>query len=270
MPKRNFKDKIVVITGGASGIGLAVAHRFARAGAVLGLLDADGDGLAHCVDQFHRYDTTVETVTADVTSQAACTAAMTRFIDRFGGIDVLFNNAGITQRGAFRDTDVSVYQKVMAVNFFGALYCTKAAIESIVTRKGMIISNESIAGVAPVLGRTGYSASKHAMHGLFTSLRSEVGHLGVHVMIVCPGFIRTNLQTRALGGDGTVTRHPQSHIGPQDTPENTAEAIFQGARHERRILVLTPVGRLGYLLSRFAPRLYERQMTRRLKSELEY
>lgn len=270
MPKRNFTDKVVVVTGGASGIGLATAHRFARAGARLGLLDADAEALARCAADFDSRNVPVAAIPADVTSRTACEAAIARVIDRFGGIDVLFNNAGITQRGAFRDTDVSVHERVMAVNFFGALYCTRAAIDSIIARRGMIIANESIAGVAPVLGRTGYSASKHAMHGLFTSLRGEVGHLGVHVMIVCPGFIKTNLQTRALGCDGSVTRHPQSHIGRHDTPENAAEAIFRGARAERRMLVLTPVGKLGYLLSRFAPAFYERQMIKRLKNELAY
>ncbi|MFH1981779.1 MAG: SDR family oxidoreductase [Pseudomonadota bacterium] len=270
MAKRNFKDKTVVITGGASGIGLATAQRFARAGARLALIDADGDGLARCAEDFRRQGVPVEAITTDVTSQPDCAAAMDRIIARFGGIDVLFNNAGITQRGAFRDTDVSVYQRVMAVNFFGALYCTKAAIDSLIARCGVIISNESIAGVAPVLGRTGYCASKHAMHGLFTSLRAEVRHLGVHVMIVCPGFIKTNLQTRALGCDGTVTRHPQSHVGRHDTAENAADAIFRGAERERPMIVLTPVGKLGVLLSRFVPAFYERQMTRRLKSELDY
>ena len=268
MAKRTFSGKIVVVTGAASGIGLAVCRRFARAGAVCALLDMDRDALAGCEKEFAAAGHRAMTVACDVTRKEDCDAAIAAVIDRFGGIDVLFNNAGITQRSAFVDTQVDVYRRVMDVNFFGALYCTKAAIDSLIERRGLILSNESIAGLAPLLGRTGYSASKHAMHGLFTSLRTEVRDLGVHVMVVCPGFIQTNLQERALGGDGNVTRRPQSRIGKQDTPESAAEAIFRGASREKDLLVLTPVGKLGYWVSRLLPALYERAMARQLKSEL--
>jgi len=208
-------------------------------------------------------------VTCDVSQRGDCEAAIGQIIDRYGGIDVLFNNAGITQRGSFVDTDISVFEKVMAVNFFGSLYCTKAAIQSLIRRKGLIIVNESIAGFGPLLGRTGYSASKHALHGLFTSLRTEIRKTGAHVMIVCPGFVKTNLQTRALGCDGGITTHPQSRVGGQATPENVAEAIYKGALKRKHLLVLTPVGKISYWISRIFPILYERMMARKLKSELE-
>jgi NAD(P)-dependent dehydrogenase (short-subunit alcohol dehydrogenase family) len=269
MGRRNFRNRVVVITGAASGIGLAVAHRFGRAGACLGLLDMDKVALEKSEKELSKYGTKIVTAACDVSIQGQCESAISTIIDHFGGMDVLFNNAGITQRGAFRETQVAVFEKVMAVNFFGSLFCTKAAIESIVSRKGMIIANESIAGVAPLYGRTGYSASKHAMNGLFTSLRSEVRDLGVHVMVVCPGFIQTNLQTRALGGDGKVTTRPQSTIGKQDTPENAADAIFRGAEQEKDLLVLTPIGKLGYWISRIAPAFFERSMVKKLKSELQ-
>jgi short-subunit dehydrogenase len=167
------------------------------------------------------------------------------------------------------DTRISVFEKVMSVNFFGSLYCTKAAINSLVQRKGLIIVNESVAGLAPLLGRTGYSASKHALNGLFTSLRTEIRPDGAHVMIVCPGFVKTNLQSRALGGDGQVTKHPQSIVGSQDTPEEAAEAIFRGAIKRKHLLVLTPIGKISYWISRIFPILYERMMARQLRSELE-
>ncbi|WP_319524555.1 SDR family oxidoreductase [uncultured Desulfosarcina sp.] len=269
MVKRSFDNKVVVITGGASGIGLAVARRFAKAGAICALLDMDATRLEQCGREFVEAGYPVMTRRCDVTRRADCEAAIEAVIERFGGVDVLFNNAGITQRSAFVETRIEVYERVMAVNFFGALYCTKAAIRSLIRRGGLIISNESIAGLAPLLGRTGYAASKHAMHGLFTSLRSEVRDKGVHVMVVCPGFIKTNLQDRALGGDGEVTRHPQSRIGRQDTPEQAAEAIFSGAEREKDLLVLTAIGKLGYWVSRLAPKLYERRMARQLKAELE-
>ena len=270
MAQRSFREKVVFISGGASGIGLAVARRFARAGAHIALFDMDRDGLDRRREEFEEAGVPVVTAAGDVTDFEDCRNAVEHTIDRFGGIDVLFNNAGITQRGAFVDTDLSVYRRVMEVNFFGSLNCTKAAIDSLIARRGLIISNESIAGVAPVLGRTGYSASKHAMHGFFTSLRTELKDQGVHVMVVCPGFIQTDLQKRALGGDGQVTAHPQSVIGTPDTAENAADAIYRGAVRERPLLVLTAVGKLGYWVSRVAPQIYERGMARRLRSELDY
>lgn len=264
----DFAGKVVVITGGASGIGLAVARRVARAGALCALLDMDEAALASCEQAFRREGWDILVYACDVSVRSQCEAAMRAVTDRFGGIDVLFNNAGITQRSRFVDTRPAVFEKVMAVNFFGALYCTKAAIHSIIGRKGMVIVNESIAGVTPLVGRTGYSASKHAMHGLFTSLRAELGGKGVHVMIVCPGFIETNLQKRALGADGTVTHRPQSVVGGQDTPESAADKIYRGACRKKRLLVLTLMGKLGFFVHKFAPAYYEKKMARLFEAEL--
>lgn len=269
MGKRNFQGKVVLVTGAASGIGWALCNRFARAGARIGLLDMDRSALDSCKNQLAGQGTQTFAVHCDVSDQRSCESAVRAVAEHFGGIDVLVNNAGITQRGAFMDTRIDVFRQVMAVNFFGSLYCTKAAIETLVKRRGMIIVNESLAGLAPLLGRCGYSASKHALHGLFTSLRSEVRNRGVHIMIVCPGFIRTNLQKRALGCDGTVTDHPQSRLGAQGTPEAAATAIYHGAVREKNLLVLTPVGKLAYWISRIAPSLYERIMAAGLRSELE-
>ena len=112
----------------------------------------------------------------------------------------------------------------------------------------MIIVNESIAGVAPLLGRTGYSASKHALHGMFTSLRCELHRKGVHVMIVCPGFIKTNLQTRALGSNGKMASHEQTTVGKSDTTENVAKQIADGIVKKKSMLVLTFVGKIAYLV----------------------
>ena len=263
-----FKDKVVAITGAASGIGLALARKFAEQGAVIALVDMDKDTLDQREQEFKNAGRQAMAVACDVTDQAMCTAAMAAIIREFGGIDVLVNNAGITQRSSFTDTRVDVYRKVMEVNFFGSLYCTKAAIDSLIERRGMIIVNESVAGLTPLVGRTGYSASKHALHGLFTSLRCELRHKGVHVLIVCPGFIKTNLQTRALGADGKVTDRPQSRIGGQDTPESAAAEIYTAAARKKHLLILTFMGKLGYWISRVAPVFYEKMMTKKFEDEL--
>ncbi|OHE22747.1 MAG: hypothetical protein A2Z43_09740 [Syntrophobacterales bacterium RBG_19FT_COMBO_59_10] len=266
--RAGLAGKVIAVTGAASGIGASLSRRFACEGAILGLLDIDESGARALAAELNAAGTIAAAIRCDVAQETDCAAAIREMIDRFGGIDILVNNAGITQRGAFTDTLSSVFRKVMEINFFGSLHCTKAAIASLIARKGMIVVIESIAGVAPLLGRSGYCASKHALHGLFATLRSEIGPAGVHVMIVCPGFVETNLQTRALGGDGQVTARPQSRVGKQLSPEQVAEAVYKGVLKRRRLLVISPVGKLTYWLNRFAPVFYERLMAGLLKEEL--
>lgn len=266
---RSFKNKVVVVTGAASGIGEAISRRFARDGVRLGLLDQDETAVEAFAEELRAVGVEAVGLGCDVSCEEECEQAIGVVIQRYGGVDVLVNNAGITQRSAFVDTETSVYRRVMEVNFFGSLYCTKAAIGSLLARAGMVIVIESLAGVAPLLGRTGYCASKHALHGLFTSLRAELRGRGLHVMLVCPGFVQTNLQTRALGADGQVTTHPQSLVGRPTSASSVADAVYRGALKRRNLLVLTPVGKLSYWLSRLAPVVYERLMTHKLREELQ-
>jgi NAD(P)-dependent dehydrogenase (short-subunit alcohol dehydrogenase family) len=268
MRTQAFRDKVIVVTGAASGIGAAIVRRFAGEGAKVGLLDMDEAGVQGAADDLKAAGVDALGLACDVTSEDQCALAIKEILARYGGVDVLVNNAGITQRSAFVDTQTSVYRKVMDVNFFGSLYCTKASIDSLIARKGIIVVIESLAGVSPLLGRTGYCASKHALHGFFTSLRCELRDSGVHIMLVCPGFVKTNLQTRALGGDGRVTNHPQSVVGKPTSAAKVAEAIYRGALKRRQLLVLTPVGKLAYWVSRLAPLWYERLMARQVKAEL--
>jgi NAD(P)-dependent dehydrogenase (short-subunit alcohol dehydrogenase family) len=269
MRTKDFKGKVVIVTGAASGIGAAICVRFAAAGAKIGLLDMDEAGVIAAAGRLTGAGADAVGIKCDVANEAECLSAVAVVIQRFGGVDLLVNNAGITQRSAFVDTKISVYRKVMDVNFYGSLNCTRAAIDSLIDRNGSIIVIESLAGLTPLLGRTGYCASKHALHGFFTSLRSELRDSGVHIMLVCPGFVNTNLQTRALGGDGQVTAHPQSVVGKPTSAEKVAEAIYQGALNKRHLLVLTPVGKLAYWISRLAPVLYERLMARQVRGELD-
>jgi NAD(P)-dependent dehydrogenase (short-subunit alcohol dehydrogenase family) len=267
---RDFKGKTVVITGAAGGMGAAFARRFGEAGAKLGLLDLRPDGIEALSTDMTGMGVDNIAIACDVTHAEQCQTAIASVIQCFGGIDVLINNAGITHRSAFRDTNLEVFRRVMGVNFFGSLYCTKASLDSLIARKGLIITVSSLAGFSPLYGRSGYAASKHALHGLFDSLRTELRNTGVDVMIVCPGFTATGISTNALDGDGEVTRHPQSTFGRIARPSEVAETVFWAARSgKKRLMVLSGVGRVTRIVHKMCPGLYERLMARSLSSELE-
>ncbi|MBI4517780.1 MAG: SDR family oxidoreductase [Deltaproteobacteria bacterium] len=267
--RRDFSGKVVVVTGAGGGLGAAYSRRFAQAGAKLALLDVNAANVSAVAAELAGRGVDCRALPCDVSDEATCQAAINAVIEHFGGIDVLINNAGITHRSAFADTESVVFHKVMAVNFFGALYCTKAALPSLRRRQGLIIAISSIAGFAPLLGRSGYAAAKHACQGLFSSLRAELAGSGVDVMIVCPGFTATGIGTAALDGDGSVTRHPQSTVGKVASPDNVAAAVLAAASRSQRLLVLTAVGKTTLVLNKIFPALYERIMTRSLRHELE-
>jgi NAD(P)-dependent dehydrogenase (short-subunit alcohol dehydrogenase family) len=267
--KRDFKGKVVFVTGAAGGMGRALSRRFGRAGARLVLTDMDGAAVQILAAELAAEGVETLGLRLDVSDEAACKEAMDMAVNHFGALDVLINNAGLTHRSGFSQTSAAVYRKVMDVNLFGSLHCTQAALNQIIRNRGLIIVMSSIAGFAPLLGRTGYSASKHALHGLFDSLRTELRGTGVDVTIICPGFTATNIDKNALDGDGRATSHPQSKVGNVATPEDVAEAVFHAAVRGRRLVVLSTVGRLTRLLTRVFPALYERIMARSLRSELE-
>ena len=190
--------------------------------------------------------------------------AIKAVLEREGRIDVLVNNAGITHRSSFADTELAVFQRIMAVNYFGALHCTKAALPSLIARGGQIIVLSSLSGFAPLLYRSAYNASKHALHGLFETLRYELKGSGVNVMLVCPGFTATDLRKNALVGDGSVAAQPPLAMGKVASPQEVAEAIYHGALKRRRLLVLSNVDWRARVLARFFPRLFERVLLPRL------
>ncbi|SDH68846.1 SDR family oxidoreductase [Pseudomonas panipatensis] len=261
-----YRHKTVLVSGGCSGIGRALALRFAQAGARLVILDLDQAALDSLVQHLEQH-LNVEALglRCDVADAAAVNAAAALAIERFGGIDVLINNAGITHRSLFVDTDLRVFQRVMAVNFYGALHCTQAALPSLLARRGQIVVLSSLTGFAPLLYRSAYNASKHALHGLFDTLRLELDGTGVSVTLACPGFTATDLRKNALLGDGSLIRQPARVLGSAvASPGDVAEAIYQGALRRKRLLVLSNVNWRARILARWFPRLFERLLVPRL------
>lgn len=260
-----FHKKTVVITGAAGGLGSALCQRFGEAGAHILALDIDETGLQHLQDLLDTKGVSHETCVCDVTDLGAAQKTLARQ----PGIDVLINNAGISHRSAFASTDLAVIRKVVDINFWGAVHCTQAVLPQLMQRRGQIIVISSVAGFSPLIARTGYAASKHALHGFFESLRSEIKTQGVDVMMVCPSFIATNIVRSALAGDGQPVQHDQVRVGGQMQPAEAAERIFRAAAARKRLLILGKTGKLAWYLHKIAPTFYESMMAKRLRAEME-
>jgi NAD(P)-dependent dehydrogenase (short-subunit alcohol dehydrogenase family) len=263
----DLENRVVAITGAAGGIGSALARCFAAHGSRLALLDLDVAGARAVADQLGAGGTQALGLACDVTDRDSCGRAIAAVEERFGGIDVLVNNAGITHVGPVAETQPSVLRAVMDVNFFGAVHGTQAALPSLLARRGMVVVISSIAGFAPLAGRAGYAASKHALHGLFESLRVECRDAGLRVLMVCPGFTDTGIAAAALGPDGGPPRDVRTTTGRIATPDQVARRIVRAVQRDRRQIVLSPVGHASYWLTRLAPSIYERMMARRLLAD---
>jgi short-subunit dehydrogenase len=211
----------------------------------------------------------VEIQPCDVTDEAQCQQAIANTLAAHGRIDILVYAAGLTQVSLFRETELSVYRQVMEVNFFGAVAITQAALPSLCERRGRLVVLSSIAGFAPLLGRTGYCASKHALQGFFDTLRCELIDQGVSVTMVCPSFVDTDFARRGLAGDGSVLKVDRGTTGAIVSPETVAEAVYRGALARKRQIVISPTGKLAYWLSRLVPGYYQRGMTRRFQADFK-
>ncbi len=268
LERRGLADRLVLITGAAGGLGAALAERAARAGARLALLDVDGEALERRAAALPARRPPL-TAACDVADAAACARALERVQAQAGDVDLLVNNAGITHRSAFAATELAVLRRVIEVNLIGALNCTRLAIAGLIRRRGRIAVISSMAGLGPLQGRTAYAASKHGLHGLFDSLRSELRADGVSVTLVCPTFVATGIAAAALGADGRPAPQPQATVGRVATADETAAVVLRASLQRRALVLPSATGRLACWVNKLMPRLYERLMARAVRAELE-
>lgn len=252
-----FKDKVAVVTGASSGIGLAVARKFAECGAWVVLAARSEDKLRQLEEELSQ-KTRVVFVKTDVSVEEDCRRLIETAVTAFGRLDILVNNAGISMRAMFRDLDLSVIRRLMDVNFWGTVYCTKYALPYLLESKGSVVGVVSTAGFKGLPGRTGYSASKYAINGFLDTLRSEHLYDGLHVLVFAPGFTSSNIRNTALTADGSQQGSTPRDEGKMMSAERVADIMLRRIRRRSRRAVLTPTSKLLLFLARIFPRLTDR------------
>lgn len=265
---KSFKNKTVIITGASSGIGRACAIDFASKGANVVLAARQHSLLTELGAELeHNYQVKTLSVNCDVSKEEDCKSLIEQTIDKFGGIDILINNAGISMRALFKDLDLSVLKTLMDVNFWGTVYCSKYALPSLLASKGSLVGISSIAGYRGLPGRTGYSASKFAMNGFMESLRVENLKTDLHVMVACPGFTASNIRNTALNTKGTQQGETSMDESKMMSAEEVAKRISKGILTKKRTLIMTRQGKLAVIMNKIFPAWVDKQVFKLFSKE---
>lgn len=251
-----FKDKVVVVTGGTDGIGKALVDELLKMGAKVATCGRNHDKLYQLQSEYPSAH--LHTMVADVSSENDCRRFIEGTIKAFGGIDILINNAGVSMRALLKEANIEVIKKVMDINFYGTVYCTKYALDSIIERKGTIVGVSSIAGYRGLPGRSGYSASKFAVQGWLEAIKTELMADGVHVMWVCPGFTTSNIRNAALNKDANPHGETPMDEGKMMSAADCATYILKAIKKKKRTLVLTYTGKRTVFMQKFFPKLADK------------
>jgi short-subunit dehydrogenase len=260
-----FEGKHYIVTGATSGIGRSLAVELAKKKANVTLAGRNIQALNDVSDEISSLGVKCLSVQTDVTSQKACIDLVSKSLDIFGKIDGLINTAGVSMRSLFHETKIEALEKVMKVNFWGAVFCTQAAISEIVKTKGNIVAVSSVTGFKGLPGRTGYAASKFAMNGFMEALRTELLSDGVSVTIAYPGVVDTDIRRRgfnALGQPAGSSGLSEDKAMPVDV---CVQKILQGTERRQRDVLMSPTGHVGRWLKLLAPSWVDRMAWAALK-----
>ncbi|MBT29159.1 MAG: short chain dehydrogenase [Thalassobius sp.] len=248
-----MKNKVVVITGGSSGIGKALAEQFGMNGSKIVITGRKKEALDQAELELQKKKIDVLTIVSDVSKEEDNKQMVDAILEHYGKIDILINNAGISMRAMFEDLDLDVVKKVMDINFYGALYATKYCLPYIIQGKGTVVGISSIAGYRGLPARTGYSASKFALQGFLEVLRTEMLYKGVNVLTACPGFTTSNIRRTALAADGSQQGESPRDESNMMSAEECAEYIYNAVKRRKKILILTNMGKLTVWLNKLFP-----------------
>jgi dehydrogenase/reductase SDR family protein 7B len=256
-----FRDKVVWVTGASSGIGEALALAFSREGANVVLSSRNEAELDRVRDACDGGADRHLVLPLDLTRFDAFPAAVSMVLQRFDRVDVLVHSGGVSQRSLAMNTDLATDRAIMDLNFFGTIALTKAVLPSMLASKsGQIVPISSVVGYVGTPLRSTYSASKHALHGFFDSLRAEVGKDGITITIVCPGYIRTNVSLNALTGNGGVHGKTDETHQHAMLPEEAAGHIVDAVSKRKEEMLVGGKETWAVLLKRVAPRLVSRMV----------
>ncbi len=251
-----IQGKVVVITGGSDGIGKALVELYLNKGAKVATCARNYQKLyqlqsAHTGKPLFIHAT-------DVSKEIDCKGFIDAVIKEFGTIDILINNAGVSMRALVQDVDLDTIRRVMDINFWGTVYCTKFALDHIIKNKGTIVGVSSIAGYRGLPGRSGYSASKYAVNGWLEALRTELLESGTNVMWVCPGFTSSNIRNAALNSKGESQGESPMDEGAMMSSDECATHIAHAIEKRKRTLVLTFTGKRAVFMNKFFPSLADK------------
>ncbi len=254
-----MQNKVVVITGASSGIGKALAEKYAAEGWNLVLAARRIERLLDLEKELKNSE--VLSLKTDVTKIDDCRNLIEKTINKFGKIDVLINNAGISMRAIFENVDLSVMQKMMDVNYWGTVYCTKFALPYLLESKGSLVGVISVGGYVGLPGRTGYSASKFAVRGFLDTVRTENLKTGLHVLVAAPGFTASEIRKAALTADGNQQGETPRNENKMMSAEEAARHIYNAVKRRKRKIILTFVeGKATVFVSKIWAKLVESVM----------
>lgn len=256
---KEFKDKVIWITGASSGIGEALALEFSRLEARLILSARREEELKRVAALTKLPELDIMILPFDLGDTKNATGLAAQIINKFGRIDILVNNGGYSQRGEAMETAIEIDRQLMEVNYFSAVALTKAVLPYMKRQKsGQLVVISSIAGKFGFFLRTSYSAAKHALHGFFDSLRLETEKHGIRTLIVCPGKIKTAISHNAVTADGKKHNEMDPSHENATSAEDCAKQIIEGLRKEKEEIYIGGKEILMVKIKRFFPKLFGR------------